>query len=219
MNSVRYLNKDITGSERNLMSGWWKEQIEQYGVKVNYYTHGFSLSAQNCIYGEDPTSSFVNRGSVIMLTDITNDALMLSKFGIMADCDMTALVHIGAFSDQLGMEPKSGDLIELVEFGGFGDRPGGRGAPIYEITERDDEYLQQTNALMGHYVWYMKCKRWERSYEPGAPQEPLNDQLNDNGQYGDLSDLEGLLGDCTKTESDKIFNNDCTENDSPYGNY
>jgi hypothetical protein len=155
-----------------------------------------------------------------MLTDITNDALMLSKFGIMADCDMTAIVHIDSFTEQLSAEPKSGDLIELKEFGGFGDRPGGRGAPIYEITERDDEYLQQTNALMGHYVWYIKCKRWERSYEPGVEGEPVNVQLSDNGSYGLLDDLEEVpFEDCTKTESDKIFDNDCTENDSPYGNY
>jgi hypothetical protein len=220
MTSVRYLDKAVTTEERNLFSGWWKEQIAQYGTIVSYYTHGYSLSSHNCIYGEDPTSAFVNRGDVIMLTDITNDALMLSKFGITADCDMTALVHIGTFQAQLSAEPKSGDLLELKEFGGHGDRPGGRGAPIYEITERDDEYLQQTNALMGHYVWYIKCRRWERSYEPGVEGEPVNTQLSDSGAYGNLDDLEDVpYGNNIKQESDKIFNNDCTENDSPYGNY
>jgi hypothetical protein len=112
---------------------------------------------------------------------------MLSKFGIMADCDMTCVIHISSFQGTFGhyREPKAGDLIELKEYGGTGDRPGGRGAPVYEITERDDQNLQfNANALMGHYIWIMKCKRWEYSYEPGAPQEPLNVQFNDDEEYG-----------------------------------
>jgi hypothetical protein len=126
---------------------------------------------------------------MIMLTNITNDSIMLSKFGIMADCDMTAVVHISSFSESLGpgREPKAGDLIEMHEFGGFGDRPGFRGAPIYEITERDDQHLELTNTLMGHYVWYIKCKRWEYSYEPGMHSEPNNIQINDGGDYGRMA--------------------------------
>jgi hypothetical protein len=61
-----------------------------------------------------------------------------------------------------------------------------RSAPIYEITERDDEYLPMTNPLIGHYVWYMKCKRFEYSYEPGIPLGPANIQLNDSEEYGRL---------------------------------
>lgn len=222
MNSVRYLDKNVTANERALVGNWWREQIEHFGTEVNYYTHGYSLSSHNMLYGEDPTSSFQLLGPLIILTDITNDSLMLSKFGVMADCDMTAIIHIEAFKDTFPqvLEPKSGDLIELTEFGGFGDRPNGRGAPVYEITERDDEYLQQTNALMGHYVWYVKCKRREHSYEPGIDMEPENTQFSDSGTYGDLEDLQPEpYPDTIKTESDKIFNNDCTDNDSPYGNY
>lgn len=192
MNSVRYLNKDLSGQERNNYSGWWREQINHYGTKIRYYSSGYTLTSHNFIYGEDPTSAFQQVGEMIMLTNITNDSIMLSKFGIMADCDMTAVVHISAFSEALGCstggrEPKSGDLIELHEYGGFGDRPGFRGAPIYEITERDDQNLDLTNTLMGHYVWYIKCKRWEYSYEPGVHSEPVNIQVNDGGDYGRLA--------------------------------
>ena len=125
-----------------------------------------------------------------MLTDITNDALMLSKFGIMADCDMTAVIHISSFYETVGCgkEPKAGDLIQLSEYGA--DRPGGRSAPIYEITERDDEYLPMTNALMGHYVWYLKCKRFEYSYEPGLSTGINNKQISDGGDYGRLGEGE-----------------------------
>jgi hypothetical protein len=183
---VRFLNKGINDNERNLFSGWWKEQIEMFGVETAYYTHGYSLSSHNFLYGEDPTAFFDKTSPVVMLTDITNDALMLSKFGIAADCDMTAVIHISSFYEAFGpgQEPKSGDLIRLIEFGS--DRPGGRAAPVYEITERDDENLSMTNPLMGHYVWYIKCKRFEYSYEPGVENSPVNIQFNDDGQYGRL---------------------------------
>lgn len=187
MQKVRYLDKTINDNERSLVSGYWKEQIEHYGAEVTYYTHGYTLSTHFYLYGEDTTAAFVSAGPMVMFTDITNDAIMLSKFGIMADCDMTCVMHISSFQETFGQyrEPKAGDLIELKEYGGFGDRPGGRGAPVYEITERDDQNLQfNANALMGHYIWVMKCKRWEYSSEPGAPKEPLNVQFNDDEEYG-----------------------------------
>lgn len=187
MQKVRYLDKTINDNERSLVSGYWKEQINHYGAEVTYYTHGYTLSTHYYLYGEDTTAAFVSAGPMVMFTDITNDAIMLSKFGIMADCDMTCVMHISSFQETFGTyrEPKAGDLIELKEYGGFGDRPGGRGAPVYEITERDDQNLQfNANSLMGHYIWVMKCKRWEYSSEPGAPQEPLNVQFNDDEEYG-----------------------------------
>jgi hypothetical protein len=187
MEKVRYLNKVVNENERSLIFGYWKEQIEHYGTEITYYTHGYSLSSHFYLYGEDPTTPFLSAGPVVMLTDITNDAIMLSKFGIMADCDMTCILHLSSFQEVFGTyrEPKAGDLIEMAEYGGFGDRPGGRGAPVYEITERDDQNLQfNANQLMGHYVWVIKCKRWEYSSEPGAPNEPLNIQFNDDEEYG-----------------------------------
>ena len=187
MDRVRYLNKNNNANERENYSKWWREQIEHFGTSVTYFTHGYTLTSHNFLYGEDPTAKYGKVEELIMLTDITNDSLMLSKFGIMADCDMTAVVHISSFYDKVGcgMEPKAGDLIQLTEYGA--DRPGGRSAPIYEITERDDEYLPMTNALMGHYVWYIKCKRYEYSYEPGIETGPNNKQINDVGDYGRLA--------------------------------
>ena len=184
LSAVRYLNKNNNANERENYSKWWKEQIEHYGTSVTYFTHGYTLSTHNFLYGEDPTSFYGKVENVIMITDITNDSLMLSKFGIMADCDMTAVVHISSFYETVGcgMEPKAGDLIQLTEYGA--DRPGGRSAPIYEITERDDEYLPMTNSLIGHYVWYMKCKRFEYSYEPSLSSAPNNKQISDGGDYG-----------------------------------
>ena len=228
MEKVRYLNKRINSNERTLVSSYWKEQIEHYGTEVSYYTNGYTLSTHNYLYGEDPTMPFVSAGPVVMLTDITNDAIMLSKFGIMADCDMTCMVHISSFNEVFGTyrEPKAGDLIELKEYGGFGDRPGGRGAPVYEITERDDQNLQfNANSLMGHYIWVMKCKRWEYSSEPSAPKEPLNIQINDSEEYGREeggANPEELIQPYEQS-ADKaakcIIDQDISEASEPYGYY
>ena len=192
LNNVRYLNKRNNANERENYSKWWKEQIEHYGTSTTYYTHGYTLTSHNFLYGEDPTSKFSNKQEVIMLTDITNDSLMLSKFGIMADCDMTAVIHISSFYEKFGCghEPKAGDLIELTEYGA--DRPGGRSAPFYEITERDDEYLPMTNSLIGHYVWYIKCKRFEYSYEGGLQVGPNDKQVSDGGSYGRMEGGEHI---------------------------
>lgn len=187
LSSVRYLNKNNNANERENYAKWWKEQIEHYGTATIYYTNGYSLTSHNFLYGEDPTSTYLKTDDVIMLTDITNDSLMLSKFGIMADCDMTAVIHISSFYEKFGCgtEPKAGDLIQLKEYGA--DRPGGRSAPIYQITERDDEYLQMTNPLIGHYVWYLKCKRFEYSYENGVTPGINEKQVSDGGDYGRLA--------------------------------
>lgn len=228
MQKVRYLNKNITVNERENFSRWWKEQIEHYGTEITYYTNSYNLSTHNFLYGEDPTSTFLSSGPIVMVTDITNDAIMLSKFGIMADCDMTCMVHISSFWDTFGpyREPKAGDLIELKEYGGAGDRPGGRGAPIYEITERDDQNLQfNANALMGHYIWVIKCKRWEYSSEPGTHAEPLNIQINDSEEYGrepngvNPEELVQPYPDSADKDAKCIYNHDATDISAPYGYY
>jgi hypothetical protein len=228
MDKVRYLNKGINDNERYLMSNYWREQIEHYGVETTYYTHGYTLTSHNFLYGEDPTSIFLSSGPVVMLTDITNDAIMLSKFGIMADCDMTAVIHISSYYEIFGTgkEPKAGDLIELKEYGGAGDRPGGRGAPIYEITERDDQNLQfNANHLMGHYIWVIKCKRWEYSSEPGVLAEPENLQINDSEEYGRMFDSTNMVElsvpypDSVDGTQKCIFDHDVTDVSKDYGYY
>ena len=41
-------------AERVLFSSGFSELINNYGVDVNYYINGFSLSAANILYGEHP---------------------------------------------------------------------------------------------------------------------------------------------------------------------
>lgn len=225
MNKVRYLNKGLNLNERENYSKWWREQIEHYGTEITYYKNKLALEGMDVVYGEQPTAGFEKTNKLIIAASITNDSIILSKFGVQADCDMTAVIHISAYYDAFGpgTEPKSGDLIEMTEYGGFGDRPNGRGAPIYEITERDDEYLQMTNPLAGHYVWYLKCRRFEYSYEKGIQPEPLNNQISDNGTYGKIpaSFTEALTSNSAGVDefASKLYDYTKTSLDSTYGNY
>ena len=81
------------------------------------------------------------------------------------------------------LEPKSGDLIDFVQLGC--DRPGGRGSKIFQVTERMDQDLAGgLNPMLGHYIWRLRAKRYEHSFEPGAPVERANEQVFDNTHNG-----------------------------------
>lgn len=123
------------------------------------------------------------------------------------------------------IEPKSGDLIKLSPLGC--DRPNGRGAKIFEVTERVDQDVSAINPLLGHYVYRLRAKRYESSFEPGAPQEPQNQQIFENSFSGKLSsnipgeipsDPKSYPGDVDTESQTKVF--DMTVNDTDiYGTY
>ena len=82
-----------------------------------------------------------------------------------------------------GLEPKSGDLIDFVQLGC--DRPGNRCSKIFEITERmDQDIAGGLNPMLGHYIWRLRAKRYESSFEPGAPIECGNEQVYDSEGNG-----------------------------------
>jgi hypothetical protein len=112
---------------------------------------------------------------------------------VVEDSDVDAFDLIGGdyvtlnryLNNGQAIEPKSGDLIQLSPLGC--DRPDGRGAKIFEVTERVDQDISAINPLLGHYVYRIKAKRYEYSFEPGAPQEPQNQQIFENSFSGKLS--------------------------------
>jgi len=163
----RITDKDNNQSERNLMSNYWAEQISIYGQNCNYYVNNFSLLSADNTYGEQPTQVFSPPVPVLMLINLNENAVMLSKFGLVSDDELTAYIHISAFWATFGngSEPKSGDVFQMTEYGN--DRVGGRSGNFYEITQRLDQDASQINALMGHYIWLIKAKRFEYSFEPG----------------------------------------------------
>lgn len=238
-NKVRFINKNANENERKMFANWWSEATQLYGTSVSYFTHPYALSGQDAIYGEDPTSVWGAPVEMIVLAQMNNDSLLLSKFGILADSELSILIPIKDFAEAMGNSsatPKAGDLIRLDEVGA--DRPGGggypnsypstqttgasstdfcklydpdslksmsntlidstgqsyssdnwlRGASVYEITERRDENIPgQINPLLSHIVWYIKCKRFDYSYEPNAPRENGFNMVSDDTLYGKIS--------------------------------
>lgn len=179
---VRYLNREDNVNQVDNFSKWWQEQLNMFGTKVLYYTKGYSLSAEDPIYAEDFETAFETPQEIVVGANITNDASMLSKFGLVLDSDMTIYIHIEDFKAIFGdnAEPKSGDVIELVEVG-F-DRPGVRGSPKYVVTSRDDDdFPVGMNPLMAHFLWFLKLKRFEFSHEKGITPESGTGVVDDQG--------------------------------------
>jgi hypothetical protein len=189
METLRYLNKGINANERGNFSNWWYEQINIYGQSIRYYTNQSTLSGMNVLYGEDPDAGFAGFEEMTVLLNLTNDSYLLSKFGIVADSDLTGVIHPKHYTKVFGVsaEPKAGDLMLLQEFGIDRINYPKRGPTVYELTEVIDEF--QLNALGGHYVWFFKAKRYDYSFENGSPGSGIgNVANNDNDALEQLAD-------------------------------
>ena len=127
---IRFINKNTNENERKMVASWWSEATRLYGTSVSYFVHNYTLSGHDFIYGEQPTAPFSAPIEMLVLAQLNNDSLLLSKFGIQTDADLSIVVPIADFAETMGnplAAPKSGDLIRLDEVGW--DRPGGGGYP------------------------------------------------------------------------------------------
>jgi hypothetical protein len=228
--TLRFTDKENNDCERQLYSNYWREQIDLYGQKVLYYRNTYNTLSADNVYGEMPLAHFEAPKSFIMSVRLTENALVLSKFGFQSDDQITAYVHISSFYAVYppDVEPKSGDVFKLVEYGS--DRPGERDGKMFEITERVDEDNSQINPLMGHYVWMLKAKRFDYSFEPNIQFEKGSNQVQDSSRYGTLSasftTLPGSLvqrtssypGDADTISKTQVFNMNVNET-LEYGGY
>ena len=191
----QFMKADNLQSEQNVFDLAYNDLINNFGIEVNYYIRPFDLSAADVLYGEHPTAVFEAASGMQMYVELNQESLALTQFGFDPGDEFTGYVHIKTFQAQMSsnssyatfddVEPKSGDLIEVVGLGC--DRPGGRGSVIYEITERRDQDISQINPMLGHYVWRLRAKRYDYSFEPNAPQEAVSEQVYDDSQFGTLS--------------------------------
>lgn len=181
METLRYLNKQTNQAERQNFSNWWKEQIQIYGQEVVYYTNLTTLSGADPLYGEQPEAGFGVGTPMVVLANLNNDSVLLSKFGLVADGELSGVIHKDTYTTTFGLssEPKRGDLMALTEYGADRINYPKRGTTIYEMTDVVDEF--KGNALMGHYVWFFTGKRYDYSLEPQSPGPGMgNTAINDN---------------------------------------
>lgn len=140
--SSRFTDVKAINNEIKLQEELLTEAINLYGTKISYYVHGYSLSSHDYLYGEDVTAHFSSPKEVVVLAEMNQDSLMLSKFGIMNDADLTVVIPIRTFNQTFSAtqkypEPKSGDLIRLDELGIM--RPGGGWEFFYSAQEIIEE--------------------------------------------------------------------------------
>lgn len=204
---VRFLDKCVSKNEQSLYNGWWMEQIYQYGTVVDYYINNTTLDTMDPLYGEDPVQKFSDPKKLIFALTLNENSVVLQKFGLVADDELTGFIAIESYTlamssaENPNPEPKSGDVLELTEFGST--RPGGRGAKKFEITDRLDQDVEQLNPLLGHYVWLIKGKRFDYSYEEGIDAEPALEQVTDDTYHGGLSGANYT----DETEDDNLYFN------------
>lgn len=216
----RFTDKAATTCDVSIYSNYWREQIELYGQRVDYYVCNFDLASADGLYGEQPTKDYNPPQSIIFGVNLNENALLLSKYGLVSDDEITAFVHVSAFYTVFGAgaEPKAGDVFSLTEYGN--DRVGGRGPNFYEITQRLDQDIAQINPLAGHYVWLIKGKRYEYSFEPGLTGEQANDQVFDDTVTVGVSGAGKPYNYDADTAGSSVFNYDNTTNfDGVYGGY
>lgn len=167
------------------------ETVNLLGQKIEYYVNTYSPLCADNTYGEQPTSVFWGPKLLKMIIELNESALSLSRFGFNADDEVTGYFTIRGFTsafanDQIHsllqeeIAPKSGDVFRMTEYGS--DRPGERAGNFFQITERRDQDITsgQMNPLGGHYLWRVKAKRLEYSFEPGLTGERGNDQVYDD---------------------------------------
>jgi hypothetical protein len=212
---IRYLDVANNQYQIQLFNNWWAEQISQYGMQVNYYVNQYTLSGHDFFYGEQPLAGFLPPIPMVMCLTLNNDSIILSRFGIQGDADITAVISIQTFTNTLSSsplsavtsryiyEPKAGDLIELSEYGTT--RPNGRSGQIFEITERVDQKGGDRNQLLGHYIWTVKGKRYDYTYEPQAPREALSEQVYDNKFDGFVPLNTGTPGEDVRVIENKNY--------------
>lgn len=224
-------------AERAIFGSSFQELINNFGVQVNYYVNGFNLSAMNMLYGEHPTQIYHGPFQIKSYIEL-QESINITQFGINSDDELTAYIAIKDFNNLFALsayiftqngqrvEPKSDDLLELTALGC--DRQGNRGPKIFRITEvLDQDVNQNINPIMGHYVWRLKAKRYETSYETNAPQESGNNQVYDNSFSGKLSsilfptlstDQKVYPFDIDVISKETVYDMDNTDN-TVYGDY
>lgn len=223
--TLRFTDKENNKAERLLFSNYWREMIDMYGQKVLYYRNNYNLLSADNFYGEHPLAGFTTPQPLIMGVQLSENALVLSKFGYRSDDTVTGYIHISSFYAVFPThsEPKAGDVFKLVEYGS--DRPGERDGKMFEITERvDEDNANSLNPLMGHYVWQIKAKRFEYSYEPNIVPEKGIQQVHDSTFYGELTGTqlpareESYPDSVDNLSKEKVF--DMSKNNTlTYGGY
>jgi len=203
----KFVNPGNLQCEQLVYNQAFSDLINNYGIPISYYINTFNTLSADLLYGQETTQKFFGPIEMQMYIELSDDAVKLTQFGFDPGDEFTAFVHISSFTTSVSasfdyasynqsIEPKAGDLISLSGLGC--DRPNGRGEVVYQITERMEQDMSALNPVLGHYIYRLRGKRFNYSFENGLsargkdgnewPQsEPANEQIFDNSFSGVLS--------------------------------
>lgn len=213
-----YNNLENLGGQQVVVDSAWKDLINSAGMPIYYFVYKFNIKHSDKIWGEDILAEYEEPFQIKAYVEVKDVPKILGPMGgFFADDTITAYIHIKTFNRKtkemkvfedlkLRYEPKPSDLIQIIEFGC--DRPGGRGAKLFEITNKEDELISQNlNMGFAHYVWKITAKRFQYSYQDGAITpfgEEKNCQVYDNNIQGTITDPSEIRD--INTPSDKSYN-------------
>ncbi len=173
---------DTNGAARDTYKQQVTEYVNNYGQVLEYWSTGYDVNDHNMIYGENPTARYRGPRRIKAVVDFTTYTTFLSKYGMMSDLDITIYIPIDEFTRIWGPTfPMNGDLFRIVS--SACDRPMGQDPIVFEVTEKHDS-INAVDFMGGHYTWKIIAKRYDNSYEPGAPQEKFLGGPVDSGPYG-----------------------------------
>lgn len=196
--TVNVNDKTANAGEIAVISSAIREAIQRYGQPVEYYINQYNTLSANNLYGEDPTKSYYPPVQIIMYIQLTENSATLRRFGFDPDDEITAFVHISSYaatfnvlsavyeSNNQDIQPKSGDVFQLKQYGNT--RPGNREGKFFEVTTIDDQDIAEMNYLGAHYMWRLRARRLDYSFEPGLPLIRGNDQVFDNARSGKITE-------------------------------
>ena len=196
--TVNVNDKTANAGEIAVISSAVREAIQRYGQPVEYYVNQYNTLSANNLYGEDPTKSYYPPVQIVMYIQLTENSATLRRFGFDPDDEVTAFVHISSYaatfnalsgvyqSNNQDIQPKSGDVFQLKQYGST--RPGNREGKFFEVTTIDDQDIAEMNYLGAHYMWRLRARRLDYSFEPGLPLIRGNDQVFDNARSGKITE-------------------------------
>ena len=142
-------------------------------------------------FGIESTTDFIG---IVTVRDFQN------SFGYMSEPksqDVIRLVEAGWGTDELPavtgnvirqLNTMKSQLSAATFVYDVSDKTWMRYPQLYEITERDwQELSMNINTLLGHYVWVLKGKRFDYSYQPGIVPEGRQGIVSDETITGILS--------------------------------
>lgn len=192
--TVNVNDKTANAGEIAVISSAVREAIQRYGQPVEYYINQYNTLSADNLYGEDATKAYYPPVQIVMYIQLTENSATLRRFGFDPDDEITAYVHISSYAatfnalsavyqaNNQAIQPKSGDVFQLKQYGST--RPGNREGKFFEVTTIDDQDIAEMNYLGAHYMWRLRARRLDYSFEPGLPLIKGNDQVFDNANSG-----------------------------------